>query len=287
MSHTKEISRANKCLLLFLLDQSGSMEDRLGSSSQRKMDELATAINSLLENIVIRATGTEGIRDYMDIGVLGYSTDSNANPILESPLSESLRARQDAHSLVTIAAIAEHARIEQRMQEVCEEDTGEIIETTVDFPVWVEPKAQLGTPMCYALTRAIEILDGWIADHQESFPPIVINITDGETSDGADPLVYANSLKERSTADGNVLLFNCHLSETQADPFMFPHNGEILPDKFARILFDMSSEFPDSLYHRAVAEGFDLKPGARGMAFNADMVSLIKFLDIGTRVSLR
>jgi hypothetical protein len=37
------------------------------------------------------------------------------------------------------------------------------------------------------------------------------------------------------------------------------------------------------MFQSAVAEGFELQAGARGMAFNADMVSLIRFLDMGTR----
>jgi hypothetical protein len=45
----------------------------------------------------------------------------------------------------------------------------------------------------------------------------------------------------------------------------------------------MSSLLPEKMFQSAVAEGFELQPGARGMAFNADMVSLIRFLDMGTR----
>ena len=32
------------------------------------------------------------------------------------------------------------------------------------------------------------------------------------------------------------------------------------------------------------AKGYDIGPGARGYAFNADLVTMIDFLDIGTRV---
>jgi hypothetical protein len=32
-------------------------------------------------------------------------------------------------------------------------------------------------------------------------------------------------------------------------------------------------------------EGYGVKEGARGFAFNADLVEIIKFLDIGTRPS--
>src|SRR5205807_2655575 len=104
-------------------------------------------------------------------------------------------------------------------------------------------------------------------------PPIVINITDGESSEG-DPQPYAEAVQSLGTDDGNVLLFNCHLSMTPADPFLFPSSDEILPDEYARSLFHMSSKLPESIYQRAVAEGLSLQPGARGMVFNADMVCL-------------
>ena len=73
--YEKEISRQNKALFLFLLDQSFSMEEPLGNSPNRKMDELVTAINGWIQNMAIRATGSEGIKDWMDIGVIGYRTD--------------------------------------------------------------------------------------------------------------------------------------------------------------------------------------------------------------------
>ena len=75
----------------------------------------------------------------------------------------------------------------------------------------------------------------------------MINISDGDSSDG-DPIPYADALKQRETEDGNVLMFNCHLSATAADPFRFPSNGEVLPDELARVLFKMSSILPETIY---------------------------------------
>jgi hypothetical protein len=232
--------------------------------------------------MAIRATASEGVRDWMDIAILGYRTDMEANPIIESPLGGALAGRE----LVSIAEVYENpAASETRKQSFYDEDTGELMETEVEVPIWVQPKAEGGTPMCTVFYRAYEIVDKWIQEHPRSFPPVVIHITDGESQEG-DPLPYAQPLKELATEDGNVLLFNCHLSMTQADSFLFPSSGEILPDEHARLLFEMSSELPEKLFDSAVQEGFtDLQPHARGMAFNADMVSLIKFLDMGTRVA--
>ncbi len=280
-AYVQEISRQHKAYFLFLLDQSFSMEEPIGGSTERKMDASVTAINGWLQNMTIRATGSEGVKDWMDISVVGYRTDMDANPIIESPLVGALQGNM----LASITEIAENpARIEKRTQQFYDDDTGELMETEVEVPIWIDPAAEGGTPMCSALYKAYELTKAWIDEHPKSFPPVVIHITDGESQEG-DPLPYADPLKELETEDGQVLLFNCHLSMTKADKFLFPANDELLPDDFARLLFEMSSELPETLCSRAIAEGFEIESGARGMAFNADMVSLIRFLDMGTKIA--
>ena len=279
--YSQEISRQNKALFLFLLDQSFSMEEPLGSSANRKCDELITAINGWLQNMAIRASGDEGIKDWMDIGVFGYRTDANAQPIIEPALQGPLFGRW----IVSIADIGVNpARIDTRMQYIPDEATGEMIEVPCEMPVWVDPRAEVGTPMCHMLYRTHEVLNEWIGRHPNSFPPIVVHITDGESQDG-DPIPYADAVRKLATRDGNVLLFNCHLSMTAADPFMFPNSDQGLPDDLARVLFHMSSVLPEPFYRHGVMEGFPLQPNARGMAFNADMVCLIQFLNMGTQAA--
>ena len=119
-----------------------------------------------------------------------------------------------------------------------------------------------------------------------SFPPVAINITDGESTDG-DPSAAAARLQSLGTADGNVLLFNLHLSSTRTAPIVFPDGEVQLPDQFARLLFGMSSALPEMMRRAAADEGYSVSAGSRGFAFNADLVSLVKFLEIGTRAELR
>jgi hypothetical protein len=279
--YTQEISRQNKALFMFLLDQSFSMEEPLGNSPSRKCDELVAAINGWLQNMAIRASGDQGIKDWMDIGVFGYRTDANANPIIESALQGPLAGRW----IVSIADIGvAPARIDARMQYIPDEETGEMIEIPCEMPVWVDPVAEGGTPMCHMLYHTHQILADWIGRHPSSFPPIVVHITDGESQDG-DPIPYADAVKKLYTQDGNVLLFNCHVSMTAADPFMFPATDMGLPDDLARVLFHMSSILPEPFFRHGVMEGFPLQQNARGMAFNADMVCLIQFLNMGTQAA--
>jgi hypothetical protein len=219
----------------------------------------------------------------MDVGVIGYRTDQQANPIIQPSLVGPLAGQQ----LVSVTDIGNNpARIDSVMQRIQDEETGEMMEFPSESPIWVDPMAEGSTPMCHVLYHAYQILEGWIQQHADSFPPIVIHISDGESQDG-DPIAYAKAVQGLATNDGNVLLFNCHLSMTQADQVLFPSTPDGLPDDLAKVLFEMSSVLPESMYHSAIAEGIPLQPGARGMAFNADLVVLVKFLDMGTRAAVQ
>jgi hypothetical protein len=124
--------------------------------------------------------------------------------------------------------------------------------------------------------KACELLDTWIAEHPDSFPPIVIHLTDGESSDG-DPTPYANSLKQRATSDGNVLFLNCCLSSVAAGSCLFKENDEALSDGHARRLFEMSSFLPESWRdHLRLTGTYDsLEPNTRGFACNSSMLGAI------------
>ncbi len=273
MPYSAEISRTNPSAFLFLIDQSGSMEDGwAGEPGKQKADGLATIINRLLQNLVLKCAKSEGVRDYYHIGVIGYG--GAVGPAFGGALA--------GKELAPISAIANlPARIEERTRKT-DDGAGGLIEQSIKFPVWFDPIAKGGTPMCAALTQARKVLTGWLADHPSGFPPIVINITDGESTDG-DPSAAAAALRDLQTDDGKVILFNLHLSSQNATPVQFPDDDAALPDKWAKLLFSLSSPLPPFMRSIAGQEGFNVGDAARGFAFNADMVTVIQFLDIGTR----
>lgn len=276
MAYTAEISTSNPSCFLFLIDQSGSMDDPFGAgeSQRKKADSVADAINRLLQNLVIKCAKSEGVRDYYYAGVLGYG--AGVGPAFAGSLS--------GKQLTSISEIADNpARVEERTKKV-DDGTGGLIDQTVKFPVWFDAVARGGTPMCDALRRAETILASWVADHPDCFPPIVINITDGESTDG-DPSTAADAVRRVSSNDGETLLFNVHLSSHSAAPIEFPDSESGLPDKYAELLFRISSPLPPYMQNVARQEGYSVSDGSRGFVFNADMVSVIRFLDIGTRPS--
>ena len=276
MTYTAEISRANPSCLLFLIDQSGSMQDPFGSgeSAKKKADSVADAINRLLQNLVIKCAKSEGIRDYYYVGVVGYG--ERVGPAFRGALA--------GREMVPISDIANMpARVEERTRKV-EDGTGGLVDQTIKFPIWFDPNANGGTPMCAVMNRAQSILTNWLEQHPNCFPPIVIHITDGESSDG-DPGRAADEVKNLRSNDGNILLFNLHLSSNRAPAVEFPDSEVGLPDQYAQLLFRLSSILPDYMRSIAQQEGFRVSDGTRGFVFNADMVSVIRFLDIGTRPS--
>ena len=58
-----------------------------------------------------------------------------------------------------------------------------------------------------------------------------------------------------------------------------------LPDQYAKQMFELSSMLTPTMRSIAQQEGYSVGEASRGFVFNADMVSVIKFLDIGTRPS--
>lgn len=233
MSYAAEISRANPSGFVFVIDQSGSMGDPFGgpdSVGRSKAQELADAINRLLQTLVTRCAKGEEVRDYFEVGVIGYG--QGIRPVLQGPLS--------GRDLVSISEIAFNpVRLENRMKKVSD-GAGGLVEQNFQLPIWIDPIHNGGTPMCEALRRAKSVLEGWVAAHSISYPPTVVHITDGESTDG-DPSGIATEIKSISTQDGPVCLFNLHLSSTQARPITFPDSEANLPDQFARLLFGMSN----------------------------------------------
>lgn len=274
MPYQAEISTINPSCFVFLIDQSLSMGESLnGDSTDTKAESLAVAINKLLQNLVLKCTKSDGIRNYYHVCVLGYGT--KVDPALAGPFA--------GREFVPISEIGNQpARLKETVR-VVKDDRGQQREHKLRQPVWLEPLADGPTPMCEALFRACRLIRQWIKRYPACFPPIVINISDGAATDGS-PLEHAYELMMLSTSDGETLLFNMHIGRGDAAlRAEFPDTNKTLPDDQARLLFDMSSPLPHYMLRMLQVEGADVKSGARGFVYNADMLSVIRFLDIGTK----
>src|SRR5207247_8661342 len=105
-------------------------------------------------------------------------------------------------------------------------------------------------PMCAALKEATRIVETWCQEHPKGFPPIIINITDGEATDG-DLVAEARKLTAVGSDDGSVLLLNIHLSSTAGPSDELPTSVNTPPDHHAKQLCEASSTLTPFMVARA------------------------------------
>jgi hypothetical protein len=211
MTYSAEISRDNPTAIVFLIDKSGSMDEKM-VTGKTKADFVADVLNKTIYTLVTNCTKADGVRNYFDVGVIGYG-GQGVGPGLGGALASSI--------VNPITALANSPlRIEDRTR-IDDDGAGGVLERRIKFPVWFEPTSSGGTPMCAGLTKAAEALVQWCDTHPNSYPPTVLHVTDGASTDG-DPEGVGSALQRISTSDGECLLFNIHVSTQQGETVQYP-----------------------------------------------------------------
>ena len=266
MPYSRPITREHPSCMLFLIDQSYSMSEvYAGDNRMTKANVVANCVNELIDIIGLKCTKGNETRHYFDMGAIFYSSNASA----------AFNKNSSKPNFVSIGDLYENPINLEQLDKGEEED-----------PVWIEPAADGTTAMCEAFYLAKTLLQEWVKQQPDSYPPTLINITDGESTDG-DPSSIASKIKEIKTNDGAVLIYNIHISSEALPGFTFPDPSEILPDDYAKLLFDMASVLPGAIRERAYAlEKSKLKQEARAFAFNATSDTLARCLNVGTPLNL-
>lgn len=275
MAYSAEISRDNPTCILFIVDQSTSMSDKM-ATGKSKADFVADALNKTIYTMITNCTKADGVRNYFEIGVIGYGGAGTPNGLKGALASEPVSSILD---------VSENPlRVESRTQ-LLDDGAGGVIERSIKFPIWFEAVASGGTPMTAALTRCAEILVDWCDSHPNSYPPTVLHLTDGESTDG-NPERVADAIRQIATNDGTALLLNAHISTAIGEAVQFPSSSAGLANNYAIQLFDMSSLLPAHIANLAKEKGYSMSSEARGFMFNADPKDIVNFFEIGTRPRL-
>jgi len=273
--YSAQITRANPTCIVLLIDQSGSMSDPFsGDTTTRKSEMVAEVVNHTLHDLVIRCTKTEEVRNYYYVSVIGYGR--TVGSAFGGPLEQ--------RRIAPIAEVADYPLQVKSGYKRVPDGAGGWVEIPVRFPVWMHPAAEGKTPMCEALAHVKTILESWLSDHPRGFPPTVLHLTDGESSDG-DPGEIGRQIMSLKTDDGSVLLFNCHISSRRGTKIEYPVDETALPDGFARTLYQISSKLPSSFLAAAAQLGVQATEESRGFVFNGDPSSIVQFYEIGTSLT--
>jgi hypothetical protein len=126
-----------------------------------------------------------------------------------------------------------------------------------------------------------DALEAWVSTHQDSFPPIVINITDGESTDN-DPSSVVRDVTGLETNDGNVLIFTAFIGTGGGKQELYPMNLPTGMSAAANVMFEISSVVPEPLRSSAEGLGIVVKPTGRGFLYNAKRDEVSGLVNFGT-----
>lgn len=283
-AYTAQITRNTPTAFIFMIDHSASMSrtTQFNGETVTLSEAVARIVNQQINELVLRCIKNDEVRHYYDIAVIGYGDGAYSGwggdlsgQYFVSP-EEVLK-----HPFKTITVKEE--KMTRRGPAIKE----------VQKAQWVEARHDgCWTHLHNAFYQAKKLLSEWMEKNstKNCYPPTIINITDGEFNDATPEnlIQQANELKSMFTNDGNVLLWNIHVTPNTGIKQMFPvSKSELGNNAYARLLYDLSSLLP-TRYADDVARLRDISDDKRfvAMATNTEMSTLIQLMDIGTPTNI-
>lgn len=263
-------SSATPGLLVILVDQSGSMTLPYDGGDSRTVFA-AKAVNRLINTLIQKNFNGRTPKNRCYVAVIGYDVEAK---VLAKGYLDKLNDNP--------------IRIDT-VQKKVSDGAGGLVEISSKMPVWVEPiKDNLWTNMTAAFLMAKDLVEAWISDKPQNPAPVIINISDGTPYyDQKDVNVcmketinVVNQIKQLSTEDGNVQIFNAMIGEGQK--VVFPSSGSELITEEAKFLYEISTVIPDAYKRAAEKNQLVYQQGARGAICQADAELLIKLIDFGS-----
>lgn len=262
-------SSATPGLLVIMVDQSGSMTlDYEGGDTRSEF--AAKAVNRVINTLIQKNFDGKAPKDRCYVAVIGYDAEVK---VLASGFLKELESSPKRIANVT---------------KKVSNGEGGVIEVDTKMPIWIEPIYEdRCTNMMGAFAVVNDLVANWIKDKPNYPAPVVINISDGLPYDGREieecmyeTINIVNKLKEQSTSDGKVQIFNAMIGE--GNKVIFPKSTTELDNVEAQFLYEISTEIPEA--YKGAAEKNELKfeMGSRGAIYNADAEHLIKLIDFGS-----
>lgn len=283
--YTAQITRNTPTAFIFLIDESVSMGamTKLGTEEMTMAEAVARIVNNQINELVLRCIKSTEVRHYYDIAIIGYGHEVHS----------AWRGELEGRDFVSPDELKQHPYKKITVREEKRTRKG-IVEKEVEKVQWIEARHDgRWTYVHKAFARAKQLLDEWMEDHheQDCYPPTIINITDGVFNGASKETVLqgANELKSMFTNDGNVILFNIHITPSGGLQLVFPTDkSEVESNEYATTLYELSSLLPtrynepiSSLRHDSDAQSRHV-----AMAVNSDMSTLIQLMDIGTPTNI-
>lgn len=281
-AYTARIDREHPTAFIFLVDQSVSMKRivTFNGEDMTMSEAVSRIVNGQINEMLQRCIKNDEIRHYFDIALIGYGEEAY------SAWQGNLKGRD----FVTPEDIRNNPFKKITVREEVHTRKGVSVKE-IERNQWITARHDGSwTHLHKAFRMAQQLLESWLEKHagQDCFPPTIINITDGQYNHVSheDMRQMANETKSLFTNDGNVLLFNIHIADGNAESVIFPASvGELNGNSYGERLFHMSSLLPLN-YNEQIRNlfGEHRNPDIRYMAMsvNTGMSQLVKMMKIGT-----
>jgi len=264
---TNESTGESAGCVVFLIDESTAMDARVADGTKSKAQCIATAVNSLLNQLT---TGPP-----LDMAIVGYRGDGHGGADVGcrwgGPLADGM--------FVSSGQLAgAPAAVENRVRKIPGPGgVGVAGQQTVEFPIWYVPALADPVPP----TAGYEFCQGLLsAQRSVTKPPLVISFVRELSPEDAFAGAVAG-VHGMQSAYGPPLVFHAHLSSSgRVPPTLYPSADAHLPPGSIGEIFAGSSCLPEPFAVALRDVGVNVNPAARGMICNAKMVDLIRLLSL-------
>ena len=251
--------------IVLLIDESGEMATPIAGGTKSKAESVATAVNSLLNQL---AAGPN-----VRLVIVGYGDEAGGDQGAQIRWIGPLAGRSTVNSSELAAA---PALVEDRIRRIpSSAGVGVAREEAVRFPVWYVPQQSAGKGIEEAASFVARTL-AEAGDDSSRKRPLVIHIC-GKLPDRA--RLRAQSVKGLLETS---LWQHLHLGTNNRIPaIMYPSSSRHLANADVAALFEVSCVLGEPLAAALRTANVAVTPGARGMVHQASMGDLIRFLALG------
>lgn len=258
MAYTLSWETKNPGLMVFLVDQSSSMDEKLGN--KKKSEVVVDCTKSILDNLVGECQKKMAIRNKFTCIIIGYHTDAE---VIFKGNAPTVSDYLDKGKPILEAK----AKGLTNMEEAFLKAADEIIN-------WVNIQQQAGKPT--PAPHVVNITDGH---------PEMRGVSDDEAMKRAENA--AKKLMSIQTVDGNVLLSNVFIHDSD---IKFPNRIEEIREKIhnefdrkrAEFLFRISSSLTETLVVNAFSYGMATTIGSSMLLCSNNPKDILNFMDFAS-----
>ena len=265
--YSSAITRENPAGIFFILNQSYPTEEKIeyGGEKMSKARVEGGIVDKVINELILSNTSNGVLNDKYNISVIGYG--DYAYSCFEKGNVQTLKELQD--NPLFVRTMSKKTKTRQGTKTI-----------EIKQPTWIKTNSDGDAKLYKALNKARDIIENWAEEHESSYPPIVIHITEYRYhgADDSDMKQMANQIKSIFTKDGNALFFNIILTEKEdAVSVLFPYDNQAVSDSYYGTMYCLMSSILPKSFNQNVAcfnEIEDVLCQRYGIAFN------VKFKDL-------